>query len=55
MVRSGMRNTLKTLIDKNVKSKPQKHGNDNDYIPQQKLVDKLRKEKKVSKDVSWTF
>ena len=39
-----MRNTLKTLIDKNVKSKPQKHGNDNDYIPQQKLVDKLRKE-----------
>ena len=36
--------TLKTLIDKNVKSKPQKHGNDNDYIPQQKLVDKLRKE-----------
>ena len=44
MVRSGMRNTLKTLIDKNVKSKPQKHGNDNDYIPQQKLVDKLRKE-----------
>ena len=44
MGRSGMRNTLKTLIDKNVKSKPQKHGNDNDYIPQQKLVDKLRKE-----------
>ena len=47
--------TLKTLIDKYVKSKPQKHQNllfscfiyfrkVFDCIPQQKLVDKLRKE-----------
>ena len=47
--------TLKTLIDKYVKSKPQKHRNllfscfvnlrkAFDCIPRQKLVDKLRKE-----------
>ena len=47
--------TLKTLIDKYVKSKPQKHRNllfpsfvdfrkAFDYIPRQKLVDKLNKE-----------
>ena len=42
--------TLKKLIDKYVKSKPQKHRNlldfrkAFDYIPRQKLFDKLRKE-----------